>query len=507
MGDLVSPNTVIDGIREAAGRCWWGEIGLDDKNRKRLSVHYGDLIRSGHKWRKIRWIKDNSLRNELKMDDALKSDDDFLRNKLIAAINDLYGEKARDMAAEKLGDGSLGCRRVRKVVDDIRKDKECFRKKFFRPRQSNDEPPLPGTFEALLHELKKDITVPPKISETRYTDILKALANKIIDISGEDLSEARRFGEIRDNMREFFGQLWKLFSQARSSLDVNNPIIRQDLLTLFYDYLFDRSVILMVQPEGARGDLMMSIWAKYLEFFDINRPDSANISDAKSRKEKMTEFIFGKSNMPAAFEVTGSLRYRNPMDSLRSPDRGVHYTFALCKRVRRLPKEQFKMPKRQKSVDNSLTTQQIIESEELNRRQEDSLSPPTQQILDDLFDFKDFKDPEQVHSKEKISDMLHEQIIKVNSKVGDNSYKNETNQPKIPHMFSFPPPDSRLLPTPPTQQIEDENPNNSNNDKDGDWLSTKEANDLWDKLSTQQIEDENPNFNSNWDKLLRKIFL
>lgn len=339
MADIIESNAVIDELREAAGRCWWGEIGQDAKGPKGLGVHYRDLIRNGRGWRARQFQKMNSGYSEETVEKTLKKEDTALRDKFLEAIRSIYGTNSLSIAQKELGDGALTCVRVRRVVDTIRSGKEFFRNKFFLSGNTNDKTPLPGTFNALLDELKKEETIPQEFWAQGGVGTLKTLASKIIDHSGEDLSEESRFREIRDNIKTFFAQRQELKDKVQGMLDMEDRFIRQDLNMVFREYLLHPSVIQLL-PEGARGQVMGMILATYFRFLEKNPPDTQAQNPPDTREQKkppdtipseprrnsMTEFIFQNSAMPTAFKVEGSYRYRSEMNSYDRLDRGIHFT-------------------------------------------------------------------------------------------------------------------------------------------------------------------------------------
>lgn len=362
MGTIIESNAVINNFREAAGRCWWGEIGLDDKGPNGLGVHYRDLIRSGFGWRARQFKKMNPEKSKLEVGLKFYAEDQALREKFLSAIQSIYGKNSLSIAQNELGDGALTCVRVRRVVDTIRSGKEFFRNKFFLSGNITDKTPLPGTFEALVAELKKDEDIPKEFWDRGGDKTLKTLASKIIDHSGEDLSEESRFREIRDNIKTFFAQRRALRVKVQGMLDTEDPHIRQDLNMVFREYLLHPSVIQLL-PEGARGQLMEMILVRYFMFLDQNSTDTQAQNPPDTREQKkppdtipseprrnsMTEFIFQNSAMPTAFKVEGSYRYRSEMNSYDRLDRGIHFTINPFW----TPQNQVQTPAPQEDQDNN----------------------------------------------------------------------------------------------------------------------------------------------------------
>ncbi|VBB45339.1 hypothetical protein TRIP_B350320 [uncultured Desulfatiglans sp.] len=325
---------VVDNLREAAGRSWWGEIGLEGRENERwLGVHYRDLFGSGRKWR-ARAIRKNHP--DLKgapqeVDVKLRGEDIYLKDRLLGSIEVLYGSENRSRAERELGERPLTCRRVRRVVDRIRCEKKAFQQRFFLSGTTDGADPLPGTFDALVQDLKKETIIQPEFWQQGGEQTLRRLAEGIIEQSAEDLSESRRIGEMRENIMTFFRQRQMLWDAAAPLRAVDDPVIRQDLDTLFNQFLLHPSVLLL-RPQGARGQVMETIWRRYRRFLGSNPMDGeeqaqqAGESTYEARRQSLTRFIFRMPDIPTSFEVTGSVRYRSEMDSYRYLDGGVHYT-------------------------------------------------------------------------------------------------------------------------------------------------------------------------------------
>ncbi|MFH0787916.1 MAG: hypothetical protein V2B13_09925, partial [Pseudomonadota bacterium] len=310
----------------------------DDKGFNGLGVHYRDLIRSGFGWRARQFKKMNPEKSKLEVGLKFYAEDQALREKFLSAIQSIYGKNSLSIAQNELGDGALTCVRVRRVVDTIRSGKEFFRNKFFLAGNTNDKTPLPGTFNALVDELKKEETIPQEFWVRGGVGTLKTLASKIIDNSREDLSEESRFREIWSNIKTFFTQRRALMDKVQGMPGIEDPLIRQDLNMVFRGYLLHPSVIQLL-PEGARGQVMQTILVRYFMFLDQNSTDTQEknppdtqkqkmdsaIIPSESRRNSMTEFIFKNSTMPTVFKVEGSYRYRSEMNSFDRLDRGIHF--------------------------------------------------------------------------------------------------------------------------------------------------------------------------------------
>lgn len=339
---------VVDSLREAAGRSWWGEIGLEGRGNERwLGVHYRDLFGSGRKWRAraIRKAHPDFKGSPHRVGWTLRAEDIYLRDRLLGSIEVLYGSESRSRAEQELGERPLTCRRVRRVVDRIRCEKTAFQRRFFLSGDPDGVEPLPGTFDALVQDLGQKRIIPPEFWRQGGEEILRRLAEGIIEQSAEDLSESRRIGEIRENILTFFRQRQMLWDAAAPLREVDDPIIQQDLDTLFKQILLHPSVLLL-RPPGARGQLMETIWRRYRQFLESNPTDGGEQAQQagdqayEARKSALTQFIFGMPDMPMSFEVTGSVRYRSEMDSYRYLDGGVHYTIVAHGRTSPAPRSE-----------------------------------------------------------------------------------------------------------------------------------------------------------------------
>lgn len=387
---------VVDSLREAAGRSWWGEIGLEGRGNERwLGVHYRDLFGSGRKWR-ARAIRKNhpDLKGApQKVDVKLRGEDIYLRDRLLGSIEVLYGLENRTRAEQELGERPLTCRRVRRVVDRIRCEKKAFQRRFFLSGKPDGVDPLPGTFDALVQDLRQERIIPPAFWEKGGEEILRRLAQGIIEQSAEDLSESRRIGEIRENIMTFFTQRQMLWDAAAPLRAVDDPIILQDLDTLFNQFLFHPSVLLL-RPQGARGQLMETIWRRYWRFLESNpigggeQPQQAGDLPYEARRRSMTQFIFRMPDMPMSFEVTGSLRYRSEMDSYRYLDGGVCYTIFACGRTSPAP---FSEPDPSVGVSKGLGVGTVT--------RQDSLKVPDEQPK--MVNFEEKKERKSLESKDR----------------------------------------------------------------------------------------------------------